>query len=48
MMRKFFQEIADGKPVRQFEAPPEVALLGYLERFNNGDVGDATTFTHRL
>ena len=48
MMRKCFQEIADGTVLRQFEAPPEVALLRYLERFNDGDVGDAATFTHRL
>ena len=48
MMRKYLREIADGKSVRQIEAPPEVALLGYLERFNNGYISDAATFTHRL
>ena len=48
MIHKYLKEIADGKSVRQIEAPPEVALLGYLERFNNGDVGDAATFAHRL
>lgn len=48
MMRKYFQEITDGTTLHQFEAPPEVALLGYLERFNNGDISDAATFTHRL
>ena len=48
MMRKCFQENADGTVLRQFEAPPEVALLGCLERFNNGDVSDTATFAHRL
>ena len=48
MMRKCFQEIADGTTLRQLEAPPEVALLGYLERFDDGDVSDTATFTHRL
>jgi len=48
MMRKCVQEIADGTVLRQFEAPPEVALLGYLERFDDGYVGDAAAFTHRL
>ena len=48
MMRKCFQQIADGKILREFEAPPEVALLGYLERFDDGDVSDTATFTHRL
>ena len=47
-MRKYFQEIADGTTLHQFEAPPKVALLGYLERFNNGYISDAATFTHRL
>jgi hypothetical protein len=47
-MRKCFQEIADGKILREFEAPPEVALLGYLGRFDDGYVGDAAAFTHRL
>ena len=48
MMRKCFQEIAEGTTLRRCEAPPEVALLGYLERFDDGYVGDAAALTHRL
>ena len=42
-----FQEIADGTTLHQFERHQWWRCLVF-KRFNNGDVGDAATFAHRL